>query len=123
MVLVSTLSPSLSGPNRFLAIITAGSSFPQAGHLGFVHTSPRAYSLLPVSLLCFRQGLDWRGPSTQDAWGSLDALVAILEANSVWHAWKLTENTPVVVMGHSNGAQGAWYLASRYPDRVLGGMF
>lgn len=24
-------------------------------------------------------------------------------------------------MGHSNGGQGAWYLASRFPDRVLGG--
>jgi pimeloyl-ACP methyl ester carboxylesterase len=24
-------------------------------------------------------------------------------------------------MGHSNGGQGAWHLASRFPDRVLGG--
>ncbi|KAJ7871501.1 hypothetical protein B0H14DRAFT_3570057 [Mycena olivaceomarginata] len=44
-------------------------------------------------------GLDWHGPSANDAWGSVDAVVAI---------------------GHSNGGQGAWYLASRFPDRVLG---
>ncbi|KAF8184969.1 hypothetical protein K438DRAFT_1597701 [Mycena galopus ATCC 62051] len=66
------------------------------------------------------QGLDWHGPSAKDAWGSVDALVAILSANPSWHARKLTDATPVVLMGHSNGGQGAWYLASRFPDRVLG---
>jgi pimeloyl-ACP methyl ester carboxylesterase len=53
----------------------------------------------------------------------LDAMVLILEENSIWHPWKLTTNTSVVVMGHSNGGQGAWYLASRYPDRVIGGLY
>ncbi|KAJ6547143.1 hypothetical protein B0H19DRAFT_255176 [Mycena capillaripes] len=65
-------------------------------------------------------GLDWHGPSAKDAWGSVDALVAILAANSAWHTRKLAAETPVVLMGHSNGGQGAWYLASRFPDRVLG---
>ncbi|KAJ7236724.1 hypothetical protein B0H12DRAFT_124090 [Mycena haematopus] len=65
-------------------------------------------------------GLDWHGPSTKDAWGSVDALVAILDANPSWRARKLADRTPVVLMGHSNGGQGAWYLASRFPDRVLG---
>ncbi|KAJ6606577.1 hypothetical protein DFH09DRAFT_1242069 [Mycena vulgaris] len=65
-------------------------------------------------------GLDWHGPSAKDAWGSVDALVAILDANSALHPRKLTADTPVVLMGHSNGGQGAWYLASRFPDRVLG---
>lgn len=27
----------------------------------------------------------------------------------------------IVVIGHSNGGQGTWYLISRWPDRVLGG--
>ncbi|KAJ7285998.1 hypothetical protein C8J57DRAFT_1286459 [Mycena rebaudengoi] len=65
-------------------------------------------------------GLDWHGPSAKDAWGSIDALVSILDANPAWYPRKLSPNLPVVLMGHSNGGQGAWYLASRYPDRVLG---
>jgi pimeloyl-ACP methyl ester carboxylesterase len=27
----------------------------------------------------------------------------------------------VVLLGHSNGGQGVWYLAERYPDRVIAG--
>ncbi|KAK0197474.1 hypothetical protein F5146DRAFT_48465 [Armillaria mellea] len=65
-------------------------------------------------------GLDWHGPSTKDAWASLDALVTILATNAVWLPWKLDLNTPAIILGHSNGGQGAWYIASRYPDRVLG---
>ncbi|KAJ7756820.1 hypothetical protein DFH07DRAFT_473596 [Mycena maculata] len=65
-------------------------------------------------------GLDWHGPSAKDAWGSVDALVAIIAANAAWHTRKLAPQTPVVLMGHSNGGQGAWYLAARFPDRVLG---
>ncbi|TFK46034.1 hypothetical protein OE88DRAFT_1729383 [Heliocybe sulcata] len=64
-------------------------------------------------------GLDWHGPSTQDAWQSVDALSSILKETAAWHAWKLQDNTRVVVVGHSNGGQGAWYVSSRYPDRVV----
>jgi pimeloyl-ACP methyl ester carboxylesterase len=28
----------------------------------------------------------------------------------------------VVLLGHSNGGQGVWYLAERYPDRVIAGL-
>ncbi|KAJ7043274.1 hypothetical protein C8F04DRAFT_1074310 [Mycena alexandri] len=65
-------------------------------------------------------GLDWHGPSAKEAWNSVDALVTIVAANPAWHARQLTAGTPVVLMGHSNGGQGAWYLASRFPDRVRG---
>ncbi|KAJ7184189.1 hypothetical protein C8R46DRAFT_1063195 [Mycena filopes] len=65
-------------------------------------------------------GLDWHGPSAKEAWGSVDALAATLAANPSWNARRLAPRTPVVLMGHSNGGQGAWYLASRFPDRVLG---
>ncbi|KAL0578240.1 hypothetical protein V5O48_003735 [Marasmius crinis-equi] len=64
-------------------------------------------------------GLDWHGPSAQDAWGSLDALVTILKNNTAWHPWQIDPNGRAVVLGHSNGGQGAWYVASRHPDRVL----
>ncbi|KAK1229074.1 hypothetical protein PQX77_007890 [Marasmius sp. AFHP31] len=64
-------------------------------------------------------GLDWHGPSAQDAWASLDALTTILRNNTVWNAWQIERNARAVVLGHSNGGQGAWYVASRHPDRVL----
>ena len=33
------------------------------------------------------------------------------------------EHSRVLVMGHSNGGQGSWYLAARYPDRVVAGVW
>ncbi|KAF8626190.1 hypothetical protein AX15_005070 [Amanita polypyramis BW_CC] len=65
-------------------------------------------------------GLDWHGPSAQDAWDSVRALAGILDLNDQWRLWGYPADGPVVVVGHSNGGQGAWYLASRFPDRVLG---
>ena|SRR6266576_2017967 len=67
------------------------------------------------------KGLDWHGPSAQDAWDSIDALSGILETNASWQPWGYAAQNPVILLGHSNGGQGAWYLASRFPDRVLGG--
>ncbi|KAG5718671.1 3',5'-cyclic-nucleotide phosphodiesterase [Termitomyces sp. T112] len=65
-------------------------------------------------------GLDWHGPSAQDAWATIDSLFEILQANTDWKHWEIDSNARVVLVGHSNGGQGAWYLASRYPDRVVG---
>ncbi|OCH95283.1 hypothetical protein OBBRIDRAFT_720837 [Obba rivulosa] len=64
-------------------------------------------------------GLDWHGPSAQDAWSSVEALHIILKNRESWHPWAIAENTRVLVVGHSNGGQGTWYLASRYPDKVI----
>ncbi|CCM03831.1 uncharacterized protein FIBRA_05980 [Fibroporia radiculosa] len=64
-------------------------------------------------------GLDWHGPSIQDTWGTVDALYYILVSRDAWHGYALADQTRVLVLGHSNGGQGAWYLASRYPDRVI----
>ncbi|KAI0075479.1 hypothetical protein K474DRAFT_1691814 [Panus rudis PR-1116 ss-1] len=65
-------------------------------------------------------GLDWHGPSLQDAFATVSALFEILNSRRRWHPWRLpARDTRVVVMGHSNGGQGAWYLASRFPDRVI----
>ncbi|KAF8510217.1 hypothetical protein BU17DRAFT_55579 [Hysterangium stoloniferum] len=64
-------------------------------------------------------GLDWHGPSTNDAWGSLAALTSTLSMNDLWSQWKINESSRVVVIGHSNGGQGTWYMAARHPDRVL----
>ncbi|KAI0664567.1 hypothetical protein C8Q70DRAFT_1041331 [Cubamyces menziesii] len=65
-------------------------------------------------------GMDWHGPSAQEAWGTVDALQRILARREQWHSWGIAPNAKVLLMGHSNGGQGAWYLAGRYPDRVVG---
>ncbi|PIL23730.1 hypothetical protein GSI_13480 [Ganoderma sinense ZZ0214-1] len=65
-------------------------------------------------------GLDWHGSSTQDAWSAVEALCDILASREEWNRWSLAPKTKVLVMGHSNGGQGAWYVAARYPDRVVG---
>jgi pimeloyl-ACP methyl ester carboxylesterase len=67
------------------------------------------------------QGLDWHGPSTEDVWQSLAALSSILNSKSHLHSWAFPEDTRVILLGHSNGGQGAWYVASRFPDKVVAG--
>ncbi|KAH7927722.1 hypothetical protein BV22DRAFT_255973 [Leucogyrophana mollusca] len=81
----------------------------------------RAHSWVIIPTGRTSWGLDWHGPSAQDAWSTVDGLHDILAGNgSPWAAWSFVKDTKVVVIGHSNGGQGAWYLASRFPDRVLG---
>ncbi|KIY64911.1 hypothetical protein CYLTODRAFT_424805 [Cylindrobasidium torrendii FP15055 ss-10] len=63
-------------------------------------------------------GLDWHGPSAKDAWATVDALASILQRPD-WQDWAYPTGSPVVLMGHSNGGQGAWWNAERFPDRVL----
>uniref|UniRef100_A0A8H8CMV3 Peptidase S9 prolyl oligopeptidase catalytic domain-containing protein n=1 Tax=Psilocybe cubensis TaxID=181762 RepID=A0A8H8CMV3_PSICU len=66
-------------------------------------------------------GLDWHGPSTDDAWASLEALSKISreEIRGLPESWIIPCNSRVIIVGHSNGGQGTWYVASRYPDRIL----
>jgi pimeloyl-ACP methyl ester carboxylesterase len=70
-----------------------------------------------------QQGLDWHGPSTADAFAAVSALSHILSTSALgrWKKWGFRPETRVVLMGHSNGGQGAWYTASRWPDRVCAG--
>ncbi|KAG6874319.1 hypothetical protein C0995_001544 [Termitomyces sp. Mi166 len=83
--------------------------------------TPPILALLRVLFLTVvAQGLDWHGPSAQDAWATIDSLFAILQGNTNWKRWEIDSEARVILMGHSNGGQGAWYLASRYPDRVVG---
>ncbi|KAH9951491.1 hypothetical protein B0H21DRAFT_818527 [Amylocystis lapponica] len=64
-------------------------------------------------------GLDWHGPSVQNEWGAVDSLFTILNSREAWRPWVLAEHSRVLVLGHSNGGQGSWYVAARYPDRVV----
>ena len=68
------------------------------------------------------KGLDWHGPSARDAFSSVDALASILNRHKPWHPWKFDVGCPVLLLGHSNGGQGSWYIAARFPDRVIAGL-
>ncbi|KAG9003012.1 hypothetical protein FRB93_011299 [Tulasnella sp. JGI-2019a] len=57
-------------------------------------------------------GYDWRGPSLQD----------ILAAVSALRVREPDMPAGLVVIGHSNGGQGTFHLASRYPDLVHSSM-
>ncbi|KAJ8596145.1 hypothetical protein M405DRAFT_871487, partial [Rhizopogon salebrosus TDB-379] len=74
----------------------------------------RAWLVIPSGRTSW--GLDWHGPSVADAFTAVTALHDILREGFM--NWVYPRHTRVVVMGHSNGGQGAWYVASRWPDRV-----
>ncbi|TFK25060.1 hypothetical protein FA15DRAFT_687246 [Coprinopsis marcescibilis] len=57
--------------------------------------------------------------ATQDVWESLTALSDILSRNAAWKDQSFPASTRVLLIGHSNGGQGAWHIASHYPDRVI----
>ncbi|KAI0713279.1 hypothetical protein C8Q76DRAFT_621267 [Earliella scabrosa] len=65
-------------------------------------------------------GLDWHGPSAREAFATVDALHDILDGRKEWRPWAIAPDSKVLLMGHSNGGQGAWFNAARNPDRVVG---
>ncbi|ORZ23581.1 hypothetical protein BCR42DRAFT_405061 [Absidia repens] len=85
-------------------------------------------------------GMDWHGPSMKNAFCSLDGLVKVMDLlfsksmehhqqSSVDYGWvvgKLSTRLLISLIddnlysySHSNGGQGAWYLATHYPDRAV----
>lgn len=74
----------------------------------------RAWVIIPSGRTSW--GLDWHGPSAADAFATVTALYDILRIGFV--DWVYPRDTKLIVMGHSNGGQGAWYVASRWPDKV-----
>ncbi|OSD02781.1 hypothetical protein PYCCODRAFT_1495213 [Trametes coccinea BRFM310] len=87
----------------------------------WVQAVPRqehSWSVLPAGRTAW--GMDWHGPSANEAWSAVDALSQILDERVQWQEWAVSPKTKVLLMGHSNGGQGAWYIASRFPDRVVG---
>ena len=52
----------------------------------------------------------------------MDALYDILNGREQWREWGLAPESKVLLVGHSNGGQGAWYNAARNPDRLVGGL-
>ncbi|KAG1883042.1 hypothetical protein F4604DRAFT_1740396 [Suillus subluteus] len=74
----------------------------------------RAWVIIPSGRTSW--GLDWHGPSAADAFATVTALHDILCTGFV--DWVYPRDTKLIVVGHSNGGQGAWYVASRWPDKV-----
>jgi len=101
-------------------------SLPRQDRAWVIIPSGRTSWVIYILLFCFtgliggRQGLDWHGPSAADAFTAVAALHDILHEGFV--DWVYPRDTKVVVVGHSNGGQGAWYMSSRWPDRVKAGM-
>ena len=83
----------------------------------------KPYSLAIYMADVRKQGLDWHGPSAKDIWSTLGALCSILHRNpwKLSDSWLISPTSSVVLVGHSNGGQGTWYLASHFPDRVVAG--
>jgi predicted esterase len=67
-------------------------------------------------------GYDWHGPSAEHTFAARDALAEAVGRLSVGgedDQDRPTSNATILV-GHSNGGQGATYLMERYPDRFVG---
>ncbi|OWZ69635.1 hypothetical protein AYX14_04968 [Cryptococcus neoformans] len=73
---------------------------------------PGAWAVLPIGKN--EWGEDWHGGSMEDAWAARAAAAVLLRKTDI------TLSDETVIIGHSNGGQGAWHLAARYPDRVIG---
>ena len=65
-------------------------------------------------------GFDWHGASLTNALNAVGALSIHLYGCPDRSQYQIDQSR-LVVAGHSNGGQGAWYLASHYPDKVIGG--
>ncbi|KAI0005870.1 hypothetical protein BJV74DRAFT_761059, partial [Russula compacta] len=99
-----------------LALHGAGVDIQQPFWAQAVPRQQRSWVILPSGRTPW--GLDWHGPSADDTWGTVSALTSILGTCPKWKAWAITPEK-VVIIGHSNGGQGTWYIAARHPDRVI----
>jgi hypothetical protein len=73
---------------------------------------PRTWAILPTGRNEWAE--DWHGGSAADVWAARNALPTVLAPLG------LEVSAETVLIGHSNGGQGAWHAAARYPDRIRG---
>ena len=76
--------------------------------------SSKHYSLV----LILTKGYDWRGPSSLSAFDALSTLRHLVPVHGLP---AIPQNSKVVLFGHSNGGQGVWHNAARWPDEVAAG--
>ncbi|WVQ99381.1 hypothetical protein IAU59_006514 [Kwoniella sp. CBS 9459] len=73
---------------------------------------PGVWSVLPTGKN--EWGEDWHGGSMEDVWTAREAFGNLVRKVGT----AVSDKT--ILMGHSNGGQGAWHSAARYPDRIVG---
>ncbi|KAI8367496.1 uncharacterized protein BYT42DRAFT_586475 [Radiomyces spectabilis] len=80
-------------------------------------------------------GFDWHGPSTKNAFAALQSIAGQNEhrwrqITTGWDmaaalktaeesSWTIGNVKQVLYIGHSNGGQGAWYIATHFPDTAI----
>lgn len=132
--LSTTLTPSYatytppSSPSRttFLALHGAGV---EASSPFCTESIPRQKGWIVGPTGGTTWGYDWHGASLGDVRGAVSGLERVRErweeifgrVEEVLEGEK-EGREGLVLLGHSNGGQGAWYFMSRFPDEVLGGV-
>ena len=108
-----TLTSSEAHPPVILALHGAGVDAEVSFWTGAMPVRPGGWAVLPTGKS--EWGEDWHGGSMADAWAAREALPMVTSRLGV----QVSEDT--LLCGHSNGGQGAWHLAARYPERIVGG--
>lgn len=100
-----------------VALHGSGVEYSKKEWLEAVNQQEYAWVLLPSGRTSW--GFDWHGPSFKNIDSSVEALndqpgvPDTLKQDCQAHTERL------IIIGHSNGGQGAWWYASHYPDRVI----
>ncbi|BEI80034.1 hypothetical protein CcaverHIS002_0105630 [Cutaneotrichosporon cavernicola] len=105
-------SNTTNAPPVLLALHGAGVPTPSNEWIAAMPRLPGMWAVLPSGRT--EWGEDWHGGSLSDAWAARVAfatLISIMGHN-------LSNDT--VLIGHSNGGQGVWHMAARYPDKFRG---
>nr|XP_018263092.1 uncharacterized protein I303_04583 [Kwoniella dejecticola CBS 10117]OBR85250.1 hypothetical protein I303_04583 [Kwoniella dejecticola CBS 10117] len=99
-----------------LVLHGAGVDITLPEYIAAVPSIPEYWAVLPTGRN--EWGEDWHGGSMLDVWAARDAFSLIIRRIGM----VVSDQTIMMsrMMGHSNGGQGAWHLAARYPDRVRG---
>lgn len=99
-------------PPVLLALHGAGVPTPSDAWIEAMPQVEGMWAILPSGRT--EWGEDWHGSSLADVWAARDALPRL--AKRAGHV--VSDET--LLLGHSNGGQGAWHAAARYPDRIRG---
>jgi len=96
-----------------LALHGAGLDIENPLWIGGMPSRPGGWAVLPTRKN--EWGEDWHGGSMADAWAARDALPGLIQRLGV------TVSGETLLIGHSNGGQGARHLAARHPEKIVGG--
>lgn len=105
-------APATKLPPVLLALHGAGVEVTSPFWVEAMPTAPGMWAVLPSGRN--EWGEDWHGGSMVDVWAARDALPLLAKLCGA------TVSTDTLLAGHSNGGQGAWHAAARYPDRIVG---